>query len=717
MQWLQFNQRVLNEAEDPSNPLLERVKFLNIFASNLDEFFMKRVGGLKRQVFAQVASVTDVLAPADQLLEIRKAVLAAIQRYSDCLSKQIQPALKAEDIHLLSWSELTESERAFVNDFYRRRVFPVLTPLAVDPGHPFPFISNLSTSIGVLLKQEGTDEELFARVKVPDIFPNWIRVDKDGDDRNVRFVSLIEIVAANLATLFPGMEITDIMVFRVTRNADIERDEEDADDLLQMVAEELRERRFAKGVRLEHGPDPNLKILSLLREELELAETDIYEIPTFMESLALTPLYAVARPVLKFPVWTPVSPGRFSDPETNIFSLIREEDQLVHHPYESFSTTVERFIRSAVDDPNVLAIKMVLYRTGDDSPFIPLLIRAAEEGKQVVCLVELKARFDEERNIELAQRLEKAGVHVVYGVVGLKTHCKVTLVVRQEGENVRCYAHVGTGNYHTGTARLYTDFGFFTAREDITSDLVLLFHYLTGPGRADSNIYRKLIVAPAEMYSTFIRLIDREIDHVRMGRPGRIIAKMNALEDRGICRKLYEASQAGVKIDLIVRGFCTLKPGVAGLSENIRVTSVIGRFLEHSRVFYFGNGAMRAIDGEIFIGSADWMSRNLESRVEVVVPIEDRKLKIACCEVLGIMLSDQRQAWDMNSLGVYRRRIPSSSVELGTHARLMQLAKDRGSLTLYPKHILDLMLNAPMDQLAPTIPGVSETAAPQGQVH
>jgi polyphosphate kinase len=682
LSWLQFNWRVLREALDSRTPLLERVNFLQIFRSNLDEFFMKRVGGLKRQIAAGVgvsSKLSSEASPEAQLTKIRAQIIALLENQTACIMEQVRPALYQEGIHLLRWEDLTPREREFAEQFFREKIFPVLTPLAVDPGHPFPFLSNLSTSLGVLLKHAGVgdeEEHLFARVKIPDVFPSWIRVGGGDPEKEARFFSLAEMIARNLNMLFPGMDIVDLMVFRITRSADIERDEEDVEDLLEMIEEELRERRFAKVIRLEHGPNPNSKILSLLTDELELQAADIYELPLELDYYSLKPIADVQRPELKYTPWIPVVPTGLSDEESNFLDLIRESDFLVHHPYESFSATVERFIRTAVNDPKVMAIKMTLYRTGDDSPFIPLLIQAAEMGKQVVCLVELKARFDEQKNILVAQRLEKAGVHVVYGIVGLKTHCKVAQVVRRERDALRCYVHIGTGNYHSGTSRLYTDLGLFTTNPELSEDVVHLFHYLTG--RSLFHQYKKLVIAPIALKKKFLELIELETENAKKGLPARIIAKMNSLEEKDISRALYEASRQGVKIDLIVRGVCCLRPGVPGLSENIRVISIIGRFLEHSRIFYFRGGAKHPLDGTFYIGSADWMYRNLAARVEAVVPVENRLLRDRLWEILNIHLEDQRQAWEMQPSGEYVQRRDSLNPDLpGSHQRLMSLTLQR----------------------------------------
>ena len=672
--WLNFNRRVLHEAEDTRNPLLERLRFLSICNSNLDEFFMKRVGGLKRQVALGISpKSSDGKTPTQQLVEIRQHILEMIKHQAHVFSKSLHPTLKESGIFLLRWNELSAKEKEWTQKYYIKNVFPVLTPLSVDPGHPFPFISNLSTSLGITLRHPDREEKLFARVKVPQVLPQWIRVESEG---NVyRFVSLVEVIKENLAGLFPALQVLNVMPFRLTRNADITRDEEDAEDLLEMIEEELRLRRFAEVVRLEHGPNPDPWMLRFLSEELELTDDDIFELQEELD-LDYTSLNVISDlniPKLKYEMWAPVVPASFLDEDpTQIFHLLRHSDQLLHHPYESFSATVEKFIRNASDDPKVLAIKMTLYRTGDNSPFIKSLIRAAEAGKQVVCLVELKARFDEERNIYWAQELENAGVHVVYGVVGLKTHAKTALVVRQENEGLRCYAHIGTGNYNVATARFYTDLGILTSREEITSELVEFFHFLTG--RSLKSNYESLLIAPVNMFTRFKSMIEREAAHAQAGRPAHIFAKMNNMEENDIAMALYNASQRGVEIDLLVRGFCCLRPGVVGLSEKLRVTSSIGRFLEHSRLFYFRNGAENPLDGEFYIGSADWMYRNLHARVECIVPIKEKSAREKLWELIQGHLKDQRQTWDMHSDASYTQR---KGADPGIQSLLMQTTKTR----------------------------------------
>jgi polyphosphate kinase len=635
---------------------------------------MKRVGGLKHQVQIGSGRRAGGLSAQEQLDAIRKMVLDQQKRQAESYVRVLQPELAKNGVEMLGWKALTSGERAFATQYFRHNVFPVLTPLAVDPGLPFPFISSLSVSFGVTLRHPDRDEKLFARIKVPKIFPQWIHL--KSEKPSSRFVSLLEVIRYNLKDLFPDMEILDVMPFRITRNAEVEREEEDAEDLLEMIAEELKQRRFGEVVRLEHGPEPDPWMLHFLMDELELTEEDVFELRGPLDYTDLKPLLELPMPNLKFDSWTPLVPPRLMDEHASIFDGIREEDLLVHHPYESFSASVERFIRQAVEDTSVLAVKMTLYRTGDDSPFIPLLIRAAEQGKQVVVLVELKARFDEARNIHWAQELENAGVHVVYGVVGLKTHAKTALVIRQEAQGVQCYVHLGTGNYHRQTAKLYTDVGYFTAKPAYTEDVVELFHYLTG--RSIKRTYHKLLVAPAEMKDGILARIRKEIDFAKAGKPARIIAKCNSLEERDLVRALYEASQAGVEIELIVRGFCCLRPRVKKMSERIRVISVIGRFLEHSRILYFSNGSIDPLDGEFMIGSADLMYRNLLGRIETMSPIDSKSARERLWEILETMLSDRRSSWEMQSDGTYVQAQPRTATEQeGTHRRLMALTKTR----------------------------------------
>lgn len=669
--WLRFNQRVLHEAQDARNPLLERFRFLAICGSNLDEFFMKRVGGLKRQVaYGITAKSSDGQTPEQQLTAIRGCVAPMMKEQTHAF-EELKKRLTQENIVIVTWKELTAKEKEAVKKFYIKNVFPVLTPLSVDPGHPFPFISNLSTSLGVTLKHPDREDKLFARIKVPKVLPAWIQIDKSAD----RYISLIEVITANLQDLFANMEVLNVMPFRITRNADSDRDDDDAEDLLQSIAEELRQRRFAEVVRLQHGPHPDPWILQFLIDELDLKPDDVFEQPGDLDYSDLHFFADLNKPHLKFETHMPTVPPPFSDETTSIFNIIKQHDYLLHHPFESFSATAERLVREAAHDPKVLAIKMTLYRTGDNSPFVKSLIEAAEMGKQAVCLVELKARFDEERNIYWAQELESAGVHVVYGVVGLKTHAKTILIVRQEDEGLKCYAHIGTGNYNASTSRTYTDLGLLTARDEITDDIVEFFHYLTG--RSLKNQYKHLLVAPVNMFTRMKAMIEREADHAKAGKPAQIIAKFNNMEENDIALALYAASQKGVSIDLIVRGFCCLRPKTPGLSENLRVISILGRFLEHSRVYYFRNGAEDPVDGDFFMGSSDWMYRNLHARVEAIVPIYELSLKEKLWEVLQLCLKDQRQVWDMDSKGEYTQR---KSDQVGLHQKLIEITRNRAKL-------------------------------------
>ncbi len=692
IEWLEFNARVLNEALDSRTPLLERVRFLGIFNSNLDEFFMKRVGGLKHRVEANVQRRSGGLTPIQQLAAIRSKILPMLEAQSQVYRKEILPELARCSIRLLKWSETSNFEKSFAKQYFKSHIFPILTPLAVDPGLPFPFISNLSTSLGITLKHPEREEKLFARMKVPKIFPQWLRVqNEDPTNSQIRFVSLLDIIKENLKELFPDMEVLGVMFFRITRNADVESSDDDADDLLEMVAEEVKQRRFAEVVRLEHGPQPDAWMLQFLLEELELTQSEVFEARELLDYTDLKVIADLPIEKLKYENWTPLIPVALQDEQKSIFDVIRAGDILVHHPFESFTVSVEKFIRTAVEDTKVLAIKMTLYRTGDNSPFIPLLIRAAESGKQVVVLIELKARFDEERNIHWAQELENAGVHVVYGVVGLKTHAKTTLVVRSEAAGLQCYVHLGTGNYHKDTAKLYTDIGYFTCDPILTEDVVELFHFLTG--RSLKRKYNKLLVAPVGMRDQLLELIAKEAENAKAGKPAHIIAKCNSLDESAICHALYNASRAGVKIDLIIRGFCCLRPGVPGMSENIRVISIIGRFLEHSRIFYFSNGESDPLLGTYFIGSADLMYRNLLARIETLVPIEPKVLRARLSEILNVMLQDNRSKWSLRSDGSYVQAKPNSKDELGAHEQLMKLSilhcqpailQNLGSSTLVP---------------------------------
>lgn len=694
MSWLEFNRRVLAQALDDRTPLLERVKFLAIYANNTDEFFMKRVGLLKqREQHGNMGSPArpGEMTPLATLQACRDFIVEMQRELTRCWTEQLVPALDAEGIRITAYADLTDTDREAVDRWYRQQVFPVLTPLAVDPGHRFPFISNLSENLGVLLEKPGDPELRFARVKIPDVLPQYIRLEAiiagtrlppPTVDTPGRYLQLDEIVLNNADELFPGMRIAEILPFRLTRSAAVEIDDEDVEDLLEHVEAELRMRRFASALRIQVAPDPSPRILAFLLDELQLHEEDVYVRPGPLAYADLFEIAEIERPDLKDKPWRPVRPAALADPDADIFSRIRERDVLVHHPYESFSDSVERFIASAAKDPDVLAIKQTLYRTSKDSPFVGHLIRAAEEGKQVACLVELRARFDEEKNVTFARKLEAAGVHVAYGVVGLKTHCKCSIVVRRERVDgqwgIRSYAHIGTGNYHPKTAQLYTDLGLLTCDPAITSDIARLFNALTG--HTAEQDYERLLVAPVHMRDRFIALIEREIEHARAGRPARIFAKMNSLEDRVISETLYRASSAGVKIDLIVRGFCCLRPGVPGMSDSITLRSVIGRFLEHSRIYAFANGSPQPADYEYYIGSADWMYRNLSARVEAIVPVLDPDARTRLARVLDIMLRDQRNAWTIEPDGRSTQLFPASDAgddtpeAMGTFGTLMRLA-------------------------------------------
>ena len=672
LSWLEFNRRVLHEAEDLRNPLLERLKFVAIFDNNLDEFFMKRVGGLKQQLASTVLELPpDGLTPRQQLAMIDQVVRHLIAQHRRVFNEQILPALRPHGLEIQRWEDLRGSERHHFSDFFERQLLPALTPLAVDPAHPFPFISNLSLSLAVAVKAPGDATLRFARVKVPHILQRWLQVPK-----TLRYVPLEEVISHNIDRLFPGMEVVESHPFRVTRNADVQRNEEEADDLLEAIQEELRERRFAFPVRLEVAAGMPAWMRSLLCDQLELQENEVYEIDGPLALRDLMALGGAPLPSLRYRNWTPVTPPRFQSPDPgedlDLFAAIAGGDILVHHPYDSFANSVQRFIETAATDPAVLAVKQTLYRTSADSPNMRALIRAAEDRKQVAVTVEIKARFDEAANIEWAERLEKVGAHVCYGVVGLKTHAKVALVVRQEREELRCYVHLATGNYNHDTAKLYTDLGMFTAREDIAGDVVQLFNMLTG--YVHNPKFKKLLVAPINMRQRFLELIEREVEHQRAGRGGRIIAKMNALDDRQIINALYDASAAGVEIDLIVRGICRLRPGMPGRSETIRVISIVGRFLEHARIFYFGNAGKP----EYLFGSADWMGRNLDARVEAIVPVEEPQLQEDLQAILDLELGDNVKAWEMRPDGTYVQRTPAEGEEpRGCQELLMQRALER----------------------------------------
>jgi polyphosphate kinase len=681
--WLEFNRRVFAEALDERTPVLERLKFLAIVGSNLDEFFMKRVGLLRGK--AHVEDEGDPVARAgstrDRLGQIRRVVVDMLAQQARCFN-ELRARLVEHGIVLADWDDLTPAQRAEVGDYFDRNVSPALTPLGLDPAHPFPFMSNLSTNLGFVLRQPDTDEYVPVRVKIPTMLPPWVPLKSDVPPAERRFVSLEQVIRAAADKLFPGMEVVDATVFRLFRNADVDLDEEESESMREAVADALRQRRFEPVVRIDFAPGSNAELRRGLLERFELTEDDVYDAPALLDYTTLFQIAGLDVPALRDPHWSPLPPARLPDEDVDIYAAIQAGDILLHHPYDSFDMSVEDFISDAADDPQTVAIKMTVYRVGDDTPFVHSLIRAAEAGKQVACVIELKARFDEARNLVWAQALEKAGAHVTYGVMGLKTHTKVALVVRKEGHELRCYAHIATGNYHVKTARLYTDVGLLTSDPVLTADVVNLFHYLTG--RSRSPVFRKLLVAPMNMRARFLEMIERETAHHQAGRPARIIAKMNQVEDLDLARALSAASQAGVPIDLIVRGFCCLVPGVKGWTENLRVRSIIGRFLEHSRIFHFANGQENPLDGEFYIGSADWMFRNLSRRVEAATPVEDRGARERLWEILDVALKDERQSWLMQPDGAYVQQRSAADAKgpalVGTHVWLMDVAKRRAAV-------------------------------------
>jgi polyphosphate kinase len=649
LSWLDFNARVLALAADTSLPLLERAKFLAIFASNLDEFYMVRVAGLKRrdEMGLSVRSA-DGLTPREQLRRIGERTQQIASRHARVFLDSVRPALAGEGILLVTWDDLDDAERSELSAYFHEQVFPVLTPLAVDPAHPFPFVSGLSLNLAITVKLPEDGGQHFARVKVPDNVPRFVELAaREGVEGIVRFLPMEELIAAFLPVLFPGMEIVEHHAFRITRNADMEVEEDRDEDLLQALERELARRRFGSPVRLEASDDMTQHMLDLLLRELDVDPGDVIEVPGLLDLSSLWQIYGVDRPALKDPPFVPATHPAFGERETpkSIFATLRDGDVLVHHPYDSFSTSVQRFIEQAAADPNVLAIKQTLYRTSGDSPIVNALIDAAEAGKQVVALVEIKARFDEQANIKWARALEQVGVHVVYGLIGLKTHCKTCLVVRREGSVIRRYCHIGTGNYNGKTARLYEDIGLLTAAPDIGADLTDLFNSLTGYSR--KMTYRNLLVAPYGVRKGIIERIDREIDATRRGADGRIRLKANALVDEQVIDALYRASRAGVRVEVVVRGICALRPGAPGYSENIKVRSILGRFLEHSRIFHF-----RTID-EFWIGSADMMHRNLDRRVEVMAQVKDPKLTAQLNDIFESALDPSTRCWELGPDGVW----------------------------------------------------------------
>ncbi len=666
LSWLEFNARVLELAEDASHPLLERLKFCAICSSTLDEFFMVRVAGLHDQIDAGIETpLQDGRTPSETIAVIRRMTREHTLRQARCLDGDLRPALAEHGIRIVGVDEVTAGEREQLGERFRRQIFPVLTPLAVGLGRPFPYISNLSLSLGVLVRDPVGGLEAFARVKVPkEMLPRFVPV---GDGRT--FVPLEDLIANHLDALFPGMEIVDHSVFRVTRDADFTVSDE-ADDLVRAVEDELRRRRFGEVVRVEVGASMSVTMREQITASLSAEEEDVFEVPGLLD---LQDLWDVVRVPghadLRERPWTPVTQPRLQpdeDEEPDVMAAMRKGDILMHHPYDSFATSVERFVEQAVADPEVLAIKQTVYRTSDDSPLVPSLIRAAERGKQAVCVVEVKARFDERANIGWARSLEQAGVHVVYGLPALKTHAKCLLIVRREGDGVRHYVHVGTGNYHPTTARLYTDFGLLTCDEEIGADVADLFNFLTGFARPARD--RQVLVAPLHLREGIVGEIDATIAAHREGRSGRIRMKMNSLVDRRCIVALYRASQAGVTVELNVRGICCLRPGVPGVSENIRVTSVVGRFLEHSRIYAFER------DGECttYIGSADLMPRNLDTRVELVAPVLDPGLRADLIDALERCLADDTNAWELGEDGTWTRRTPDPGHPRSAQRELME---------------------------------------------
>jgi polyphosphate kinase len=670
LSWLAFNERVLALAEDTDQPLLERLRFLAIFASNLDEFYMVRVAGLKRRadMGLQITSA-DGLSPREVLAALSERTRELVERNARCFRDVVNPGLEAEGIHIRRWDALDDEERGRLAEYFRVKVFPVLTPLAVDPSHPFPYISGLSLNLAVLVQDPDEKVQRFARVKVPNNVPRFVVVSQSAIE--AEYLPLEDLIAAHLSMLFPGMDVVEHHLFRVTRNADFEVEEDRDEDLLQALERELMRRRFGPAVRLEVTDDIDDEVVELLVSEIDVDAEDVQRVPGLIDLSALQQVYDIDRPALKERPFVPATHPRFAEGETpkSVFATLRDGDVLVHHPYESFATSTQRFIEQAAADPRVLAIKQTLYRTSGDSPVVDALIDAAEAGKQVVALVEIKARFDEQANIKWARALERAGCHVVYGFVGLKTHCKTALVVRQEGNQIRRYAHVGTGNYNPKTARMYEDLGLFTADEDVCADLTDLFNVLTGYSRQTE--YRSLLVAPQGIRSGLIARIEREMEFARAGQHAHIRFKTNHLVDEQMIDALYRASSVGVRVDLLVRTFCTIRAGVPGLSENIRTRSILGRFLEHSRVYQFGGGG----EPEYWIGSADLMHRNLDRRVEVLCQVSDRQARAHLNECLDAAFDDNTRAWDLQPDGEWVR---SSSARTDFQELLMKRLADRG---------------------------------------
>ncbi|GAA4628180.1 RNA degradosome polyphosphate kinase [Cellulomonas oligotrophica] len=673
LSWLAFNQRVLELAEDPDVPLLERVRFLAIFASNLDEFFMVRVAGLKRRIATGIAvTAASGRSPRQVLEAISERAHVLMARHAAVFAEQVHPALADEGIRIVRWDDLGDAEQDRLHKFFRRQIFPVLTPLAVDPAHPFPYISGLSLNLAVSVVNPASGKEHFARVKVPPLLPRYIAVDASGrpsapdnhtgaDKSPTSFVPVEDVIAQHLDQLFPGMEVREFHTFRITRNEDVEVEEDDAENLLKAMEKELLRRRFGPPVRLEIAEGISPRVRKILVRELGIAPEDVYELPAPLDHTGLNVVADLDRPELQHPRFVPSTHRHLAEVEsatpTDVFAAIRARDVLLHHPYDSFSTSVQTFLEQAAADPHVLAIKQTLYRTSGDSPIVDALIDAAEAGKQVLALVEIKARFDEQNNISWARKLEQAGVHVVYGIVGLKTHCKLSLVVRQESDGLRRYSHVGTGNYHPKTARLYTDLGLLTADQEVGQDLTRLFNQLSG--YAPKSRFHRLLVAPRQVRAGLVDRIEREAEAARRGEPAWIKIKVNSMVDEATIDALYRASQAGVPVDINVRGICALRPGVPGLSETIRVRSILGRFLEHSRVFAFAHASPSSDDGfegpEVYIGSADLMHRNLDRRVEALVRVADPDHVAELVELIDESVADTTSSWHLEQDGSWTR--------------------------------------------------------------
>ncbi|TDU27745.1 RNA degradosome polyphosphate kinase [Arthrobacter sp. JUb115] len=658
LSWLHFNARVLELAEDTDLPLLERVNFLSIFASNLDEFFMVRVAGLKRRIHAGLAvPAANGMNPVDQLELLLSSAHALQTRHAKVFADSVYPDLAEQGIRITTWEDLSASERDLLSKWFVSQVFPVLTPLAVDPAHPFPYISGLSLNLAVVVRNPLTGKELFARLKVPDTIARLISIDgtraAHSSLRTARFIPLEALIAVHLELLFPGMEIVEHHFFRVTRNEDLEVEEDDAENLLQALEKELLRRRFGPPVRLEVANDINPEIMELLTRELGVEEDEVFKLPTPLDLRGLGVIASLDRSELHYTKHVGHTSNYLNESETakaaNVFAAVRRRDILLHHPYDSFSTSVQAFLEQAAADPKVMAIKQTLYRTSGDSPIVDALIDAAEAGKQVLALVEIKARFDEQANISWARKLEQAGVHVVYGIVGLKTHSKLSLVVRREGDKLRRYCHIGTGNYHPRTARYYEDFGLLTCDDEVGEDISKLFNQLSG--YAPRSTYNRLLVAPRSVRTGLLAHIEKEIVNAAAGKPAKVVIKVNSIVDEAIIDALYRASQARVKVEVIVRGICALRPGVPGLSENIEVRSILGRFLEHSRVFMFENGG----DPLVYIGSADMMHRNLDRRVEALVSLRNQEDIDRMITLLARYMDDKTASWHLNSDGDWIR--------------------------------------------------------------